>query len=343
MNRKERLWQWLTNTLPGEAFRLETLAGDASFRHYSRVIRESGETLILMDAPPPQEDVRPFLQRAAELRQAGVRTPQVLAQHEQQGFLLLEDFGDMTWAQALQEGYELTPLLHDALRQSHAMQAIPASVYQRWPAFDSERIRRECSLWTDWFLPYIARQALTATVRQQMLQNLTTVFLPLTTLPQVAVHLDFHSRNLMLPSSGLPLGVIDFQDAVAGPVTYDLASLLYDCYQQYPEPLRHQWSLRFFHQLPRALQAAFDDATHWHRILQLTALQRHFKAIGIFARLAHRDGKQQFLAEIPLTCQHMQQELNVFSGIMPPALRELVLNSTESFLEHFGNSLTISS
>ncbi len=328
MNREERLWHWLTNALPGETFRLEALAGDASFRHYSRVIRERGETLILMDAPPPQEDVRPFLQRAEALRQAGVRTPQVLAQHEQQGFLLLEDFGDTTWAKAVGEGHELAPLLHDALRQLHALQSIPASVYRHWPAFDSERIRRECSLWTDWFLPCIRKQPLTATRRQQTLNEMAAIFLPLTTLPQVAVHLDFHSRNLMLPSSGLPLGVIDFQDAVAGPVTYDLASLLYDCYQHYPEPLRHEWSLRFFHQLPRALQAAFDDATHWHRMLQLTAWQRHFKAIGIFARLAYRDGKQQFLAEIPLTCQHMQQELEVFSGIMPPALRELALSST---------------
>ena len=110
-------------------------------------------------------------------------------------------------------------------------------------------------------------------------------------LPRVPVHLDYHSRNLMLPPSGLPLGIIDFQDAVEGPVTYDLASLLYDCYQDYAEDERQYWSLRFYESLPEAVRHAFGSGERWHRAVRLTAFQRHIKAIGIFARLAYRDGK----------------------------------------------------
>jgi N-acetylmuramate 1-kinase len=129
----------------------------------------------------------------------------------------------------------------------------------------------------------------------------------------VPVHLDYHSRNLMLPADGLPLAVIDFQDAVLGPPTYDLASLLYDCYQDYLESERVLWSQRFYASLPDSIRQAFADADDWHRKLRMTALQRHIKAIGIFARLAHRDGKHQFLDEIPLTRHHLLEEMAALS------------------------------
>ncbi|MDQ6974368.1 MAG: phosphotransferase, partial [Mariprofundaceae bacterium] len=121
------------------------------------------------------------------------------------------------------------------------------------------------------------------------------------------------SRNLMLPPAGLPLGIIDFQDAVIGPVTYDLASLLYDCYQDYPESLRVAWGSIFFDGLPQQLKSSFTDVNHWHACVRLTAFQRHLKALGIFSRLAYRDNKQQFLDEIPLTQKHIRDEINVLS------------------------------
>jgi len=233
----------------------------------------------------------------------------VIARNEVDGLLLLEDFGDTTWAVALQQGVALAPLLDDALRQLHRLQSIATTV--DLPLFDAQRMRRECALWTDWYLPHIGKP-LAEGERERTLDAMLALFAPVLALPQVVVHLDFHSRNLMLPNDGMPLGVIDFQDAVIGPVTYDLASLLYDCYQDYPEALRQQWSYNFFAALPEQLRQAFDDAAHWHRCLRLTAMQRHIKAIGIFTRLAHRDGKQQFLDEIPLTRKHLREALPLF-------------------------------
>ena len=139
--------------------------------------------------------------------------------------------------------------------------------------------------------------------------NRAAVLKEIEALPCVPVHLDYHSRNLMLPGDALPLGVIDFQDAVSGPVTYDLASLLYDCYQHYPEEVRRFWSRKFYDSLASVHRSMFDGFEMWHRTVRLTAMQRHIKAIGIFARLADRDGKLQFLDEIPLTRLHLLEEL----------------------------------
>jgi len=280
------------------------LAGDASFRSYYR-IEVDGRRLVLMDAPPEHEDVRPFLSVRHWMEAAGVRVPHILESDLAQGFLLLEDFGDTTWAVHAAAGHDLTPLFADALQQIHAIQAAAAG---ELPPFDVARMRRECELIPDWYLPKVAGIEPTAAEREAYHAALLPLIEELARLPAAPVHLDYHSRNLMLPASGLPLGVIDFQDAVHGPITYDLASLLYDCYQDYPEEQRLDWSRAFFAALPAALAAQFADFDAWHRALRLTAMQRHIKAIGIFARLAHRDGKLQFLGEIPLTRKHLLEE-----------------------------------
>jgi len=320
MNTRQALIeQWLDAVLATD-YQLSPLAGDASFRRYIRV-HHDGQQSMLMDAPPEHEDVRPFLRVASLLAHHGVHTPKVIAHNEADGLLLLQDFGDVTWAAALQQGAPLAPLLDDALQQLHQIQSIATTV--DLPLFDAERMHRECALWTDWYLPRVAGVNLSETDREHTLAALMELFAPLLALPQAVVHLDFHSRNLMLPKAGMPLGVIDFQDAVIGAVTYDLASLLYDCYQDYPEAVRQQCSHAFFAALPDHLQQPFVDADHWHRSLRLTAMQRHIKAIGIFARLAHRDGKQQFLDEIPLTRKHLLEELLLFNA--PAALRQGML------------------
>jgi len=199
------------------------------------------------------------------------------------------------------------PMMHDALRQLHLLQASTPS--QALADFDVARMQRECGLYLDWYLPRVAGLTASQQERDAFHAALLPLLTELAALPRVPVHLDYHSRNLMLPASGLPLGVIDFQDAVNGPVTYDLASLLYDCYQDYPESVRREYSEQFFAALPENLCAPFANANAWHRLLRLTALQRHIKAIGIFARLAYRDGKLQFLDEIPLTRKHLREEM----------------------------------
>lgn len=278
-----------------------------------------------MDAPPGHEDVQPFLRVLDWMGSAGLRTPAVIARDIAQGFLLLQDFGDVTWAVHLKQGGDIGPLIHDALRQLHVLQA--ASPVDVLPDFDVARMQRECDLYLDWYLPRVAGLTPSQAQRDHFHAALLPLITELAGLPRVPVHLDYHSRNLMLPPAGLPLGVIDFQDAVNGPVSYDLASLLYDCYQDYPESLRREYSGQFFAALPDVLRAPFEAFDDWHRLLRLTAMQRHIKAIGIFARLAYRDGKRQFLDEIPLTRKHLCEEMAAL-GITAEYLPLLLMEPT---------------
>ncbi len=300
--------EWSHSVL-GRPVVMASLAGDASFRRYFR-IRDGGASYVLMDAPPGKEDVAPFLQVRDWLESAGVRVPRLVAAAADRGFLLLEDFGDVTWAGYLRSGGSPDALVADALRQLHALQAhSPPCVL---PDFNMARMCAECALYLDWYLPRVAGYTPSGTEREAFHDGLRPVLEALLKLPRAPVHLDYHSRNLMLPDGTLPLGVIDFQDAVTGPVTYDLASLLYDCYQDYPEEARRTWSRVFYSGLPGEVQRSFTGFRQWHRAVRLTALQRHIKAIGIFARLAHRDGKAQFLDEIPLTRSHLRGEMDLW-------------------------------
>ncbi|RLL54795.1 hypothetical protein D8Y20_03195 [Mariprofundus sp. EBB-1] len=297
---------WLKQVL-GDDVSIRPLAGDASFRCYFR-IEHGNEHFVLMDAPPQHEDVRPFLAVRAWLERAGLRVSSLKAEDQTLGFLLMEDFGDESWASFRASAGEMKPLFEDALAQLHLLQASEPEMVL--PVFNVDRMRRECDLYLDWYLPELTVKHPSNDERNTFHIALTDTLNRLAALPRVPVHLDYHSRNLMLPASGLPLGQIDYQDAVMGPVTYDLASLLYDCYQDYPEQERRHWSKVFFAALPERHSKYFDDFNDWHQLLRLTALQRHIKAIGIFARLARRDGKTQFLDEIPLTQKHLRQEMN---------------------------------
>ena len=242
---------------------------------------------------------------------AGLRVPKLIHDDRELGFLLLEDFGDTTWAHHLASGelqfVGLDDLFEDALAQLASLQRSTPPV--SLPLFDITRMQRECDLYLDWYLPKVAGKLVDNREREGFYQAMLPLLEEIEALPYAPVHLDYHSRNLMLPGDELPLGIIDFQDAVSGPVTYDLASLLYDCYQLYPEPMRQIWSQKFYDSLPAVQRGAFGNSEQWHRAVRLTAMQRHIKAIGIFVRLAYRDGKQQFLDEIPLTRRHLLEEL----------------------------------
>lgn len=301
---------WVKSVL-GEECVVQPLAGDASFRRYFRVMRDS-DHFVLMDAPPEKEDVSPFLSVRAWMMDAGLKVPELIHEDRNQGFLLLEDFGDRTWAVHLASGepqrVRLDDLFNDALSQLTLLQASDPT--DSLPLFDISRMQRECDLYLDWYLPKVAGFTPSKTEKETFHQTLLPLLNEIEALPYAPVHLDYHSRNLMLPGAEVPLGVIDFQDAVSGPITYDLASLLYDCYQHYPEELRCLWSRKFFDLLPSVQRELFENFEAWHRAVRLTAMQRHIKAIGIFSRLAYRDGKQQFLDEIPLTRLHLLSELD---------------------------------
>jgi len=286
------------------------MTGDASFRSYLRVY--SGDTSrVLMDAPPEHESVAPFIEVRSWMQQAGLRVPDLIAKDTEQGFLLLEDFGDTTWAAYLAEGKGLDPLFKDALRQIKLLQS-GLSQKPVLPVFNAGRMHQECNLYLDWYLPGVVNYIPSELERRRFYEVISPKIQRIASLPYAPVHLDYHSRNLMLPDDGLPLGIIDFQDAVFGPVTYDLASLLYDCYQDYPESCRCSWSKDFFDCLSVDTAIFFTDFSAWHEALRLTAMQRHIKAIGIFSRLAYRDKKKQFLEEIALTRKHLLDELTFF-------------------------------
>jgi hypothetical protein len=304
-------FRWLAGIL-GEQIEVLPLAGDASSRSYFRV-RAGDVSWVLMDDPQSGRKVQTFLDVRKWMAEAGLGVPGLMAADVEKGFVLLEDFGDMTWAAWLEDGNKPDALLEDAFRQLHLLQSRPPADISL-PVFDMARIRRECDLYLDWYLPKVAEHTPSETERRSFYGILLPHLEKIVRLPKVPVHLDYHSRNLMLPGGGLPLGVIDFQDAVTGPVTYDLASLLYDCYQNYPESERRYWSRLFYKELPTSLADHFSGFAVWHHALRLTALQRHIKAIGIFARLAYRDGKARFLGEIPLTRKHLFDELE-FLGI----------------------------
>ena len=305
---------WLTQLDTISSFDISPLAGDASFRRYFRVLSH-GQSYVLMDAPPEKEDVSPFVRICFWLEQSGLNVPSIIAQDQNQGFLLLQDFGDVTWSNYRNENKNIDPLFKDALQQLHTLQKAELSL--DLPSFDVPRMQRECDLYLDWYLPFIKKHTPEQAERQAFHAALLPLLEEIHQLPQAAVHLDYHSRNLMVPADGLPLGVIDFQDAVLGPITYDLASLLYDCYQDYPESERKAWSKHFYDALSEKHRAYFTDVEAWHRALCLTSLQRHIKVLGIFARLAHRDGKTQFLNEIPLTHKHFSDELSALSLKLP--------------------------
>jgi aminoglycoside/choline kinase family phosphotransferase len=308
--RRQALLAWLRTCAPGPTLRLDTLrpaSSDASFRRYFRVDRvdPAAGSLIAMDAPPEREDSGPFVHVAALFAAAGASTPQVFEADLDQGFLLLSDLGPTTYAEALadpaRDEASVEQLYRDALATLVRLQA--ATREQALPPYDRARLLAEMRLFPDW---YVARH-LGATLAAAQAQALESVFEQLTRAalaqPQVYVHRDYHCRNLMVLAQGNP-GVLDFQDAVLGPVTYDLVSLLRDAYVDWTEERQIDWSVRWWEQARAAGVAVGSDFGQVWRDFEWMGLQRHLKVLGIFARLAYRDGKERYLADLPRVMRH---------------------------------------
>ncbi|SPE26681.1 Aminoglycoside phosphotransferase [Burkholderiales bacterium] len=309
--RLELLRSWLQELAATFELRLESLrpaSSDASFRRYFRIdAGTAAGSYVAMDAPPAHEDCRPFVHVAGLLAQQGVSTPQILACDIDRGLLLLSDFGVTTYASALlQPGVDADALYADALAALVRMQgAQPGSTL---PAYDGERLLAEMRLFADWYVARQLGQELTAREREVLQATFDVLLGAATAQAQVLVHRDYHCRNLMVldPPQRNP-GVLDFQDAVVGPVTYDLVSLLRDAYVEWPEAQQLDWAARYWEQARDArlpVPASFDLL--W-RDLEWMGLQRSLKVLGIFARLCHRDGKPAYLADIPLVLRHTQR------------------------------------
>lgn len=299
--RKAALDTWLAAILPTPPERIAPASADASFRRYFRVWRH-GETYIAMDAPPGREDLGPFIEVAGILAQAGVNVPRVLECEKNLGFLLLTDLGSRQYLAALRQGAEPDALYRDAIAALVRIQAHAGADTGNLPPYDASRLRQEMDLFPDWFLERHLGLELSGSERgliETAMNRLTAAALAQ---PQVLVHRDYHSRNLMVCDDNP--GILDFQDAVRGPLTYDLVSLLKDCYISWPRARVLEWLDAYRVAATAAGVDCGESRSAFIEAFDLMGLQRHLKVLGIFCRLWYRDGKPAYLADLPLVLDY---------------------------------------
>jgi aminoglycoside/choline kinase family phosphotransferase len=272
---------------------LTAASSDASFRRYFRW-EGAGRSFVVMDAPPPQENCKPFVDIAFLLAKSGINVPKIYAEDLERGFLLLNDLGNKTYLDVI-DGENADALFDDALQALLAFQQLP--MVAPLPSYDVALLRRELELFPEWYVKRELAVEFDATQQQQWQQVSELLIDSALAQPKVLVHRDYMPRNLML-SAPNP-GVLDFQDAVYGPVTYDVTCLFKDAFLSWPEERVHGWLQRYWQQAQAAgipVQPDFDD---FLRASDLMGVQRHLKVIGIFARICHRDGKPRYLADVP--------------------------------------------
>ena len=299
-DRSIQLQHWLEQ-LGYRDYRLSQVSEDASFRSYLR-LDTKGRSVIVMDAPPQQESCVSFIEVAAKLRAADLMAPEVIAQNLEQGFLVLTDFGSDSYLSQLDANSEGV-LYADALTSLLTMQTRVDSA--GLAPYDEALLSRELDLFHDWFLVELLGIELDSEKHSLWQMTKSKLIANALAQPQVFVHRDYHSRNLMKLDHRNP-GILDFQDAVIGPVTYDLVSLLRDCYIAWPENRVRQLALGYYESVRsrQLLDVSGAQFMHWFNLM---GVQRHLKAIGIFSRLNIRDGKAGYLQDIPRTLTYLRQ------------------------------------
>lgn len=320
MPRLAQLQQWLADQLPGRQFELSPASADASFRRYFRVsFNDGSHSMIVMDAPPEHEDCRPWLAVASLFRTAGAHVPDVLAEDPGAGFLLLSDLGSTTYLNALQQPectqLEAAHLYADAIGTLLAIQA--SSRPGVLPEYSAELLRRELMLFPEWYVGRHKGMTLDAADYATMMAAFDQIVAVNLAEPRVFVHRDFHSRNLMRVDTGTNPGVIDFQDAVYGPITYDLASLLKDAYIRWDEDFVLDLLARYWEMARKLGLPVREDFGAFHRDYEWMGVQRHLKVLGIFARLCHRDGKEAYLSDMPLVMDYLRKACDRYRALGP--------------------------
>jgi aminoglycoside/choline kinase family phosphotransferase len=316
MDRLEELERWLATHYRTGSFHLTPASADASFRRYFRVHLGEGPvpTVIAMDAPPEHEDCRPFIHVAGLLAGAGLNAPRVLAQDLARGFLLLTDLGSTTYLAALDQTNADT-LFADAIDALVAWQL--ASRPDELPPYDEALLRRELDLFPDWYIARHLGIALGAAQRQSLASTFQQILASNLAQPRVYVHRDYMPRNLMV-SEPNP-GILDFQDAVFGPITYDVASLFRDAFVSWPEERVLDWTVRYWEKARRAALPVEADFGTFYRDLEWMGLQRHLKVLGIFARLHYRDGKSGYLDDTPRFLGYARAACERYTALAPLA------------------------
>lgn len=314
MDRLTQLQQWLGSLSENTYCDIQTASADASFRQYFRVTnKNNNKTYIVMDAPPDKEDCHTFVQVTDLIRSTGVNAPNIFALDIRQGFLLLDDLGDDSYLKHLKED-TCNGLYIDAIDALIKMQSIDSIL----PTYDTELLQSELNLFETWYVNHHLNKQLNQQQKKSLQSTFSLLIKNALEQPQVFVHRDYHSRNLMITNENNP-GVIDYQDAVIGPITYDLVSLFKDCYIEWPREKIEHW-----------LDLYLDCITPTHLIEKQTLLrwfdlmgvQRHLKVLGIFSRLNYRDKKSQYLNDLPLTLKYIVDTCDNYPELQ--SLRQLL-------------------
>lgn len=321
MPRTVLLRDWIARQFPGQTCRIEPASADASFRRYFRLTLEDGATRIVMDAPPEHEDCRPFLKIAALLRAAGVNAPEVYAEDLAQGFLLLSDLGGTTYLDRL-DAASAPQLYRDACAALIAMQRASVPADAQLPTYDRALLERELQLFPTWYVGRHLGATLDATQQATLRSVFDALIANNLAQPQVFVHRDYHSRNLMLiEGSRFPAnpGVLDFQDAVLGPITYDAVSLFRDAYINWEEDQELDFVIRYWEAARQAGLPVHADFADFYRDYEWMGAQRQLKVLGIFARLCHRDGKDGYLKDMPRVLGYLRHTCERYLELRPLA------------------------
>ena len=312
--------RWLAAIGPRHGLDPTTLcaaSADASFRRYLRIQGQRG-SLIVMDAPPPQEDVRPFVHVAGLIHAAGLNAPQLLEADAEHGFLLMSDLGQQLYLDALRNATPAAaePLMRDALQALVQFQVKVSA--DTLPPFDEALLARELALFPDWCVQREFGISWTATEHERWQRSCRLLIDSALAQPQVAVHADWMPRNLMVATAPAQNpGILDFQDAVRGPISYDLASLLRDAFITWPEEQEIDWAVRWWSQARAAGLPVDADFGEFWRALEWMGLQRHLKVMGIFCRLKHRDGKPRYAEDLPRFFAYATRVANRYVPLKP--------------------------
>lgn len=338
-NQTNKIRSWIGEIFQTQDFSVTQLRGDASFRHFYRVKTQDNQW-ILMDAPPNKEPIEPFIQIAQSWHKQGILVPEIRHFDIKQGLVLMTDFNDQL-LQDILNNENVDHFYQRALEALPTIQGVDLNNGYTYPRFDENHIRLELSYFKDWFL----QQLLTITISQseeKLLQKLfERLILACQQQPQVVIHLDYHSRNLMVIDQNT-LGIIDFQDAKIGPLAYDAVSLLRDCYINWPIEQTYGWLETFYlqHQKPIHKTISFEQMKEW---FDMVGLQRHLKVLGIFSRLNLRDKKPGYLKDIPRIIDYVLQVTSQYPEFLPfeQWLSVQVIPKLQKMLETTGASLTL--
>ncbi len=313
MERKHLLENWIKAQFAGKPYTLQPASGDASFRRYFRVFLDD-QTYIAMDAPPQHENCTAFLDVANILDATGVHVPRVIAQDLDRGFLLLSDLGNKTFLQAFNDQAEDPKQLYsdatDALIKIQLSQQV-----DDLPVYDEALLQTELNLFPEWYIVRHLKINLSEKQQGSLCAAFTRILQNNLAQPRVLVHRDYHCRNLMVACPNP--GILDFQDAVYGPITYDLVSLFKDAYIQWDEEYILDWTIRYWDKARQAGLPVSSDFAHFYRDFEWMGVQRHLKVLGIFARLNYRDSKATYLNDMPRVMTYLRKACERYRELHP--------------------------